>query len=301
MRIIFMGTPDFAVPALVALRDAGFDILCVYTQPPRRSGRGKKPQKTPVHIMAETLNIDVRFPASLKNVDTQAEFAAAGADLAVVAAYGLILPKEILYSTRFGCFNIHASLLPAWRGAAPIQRSVMANDKSTGITIMKMDSGLDTGSMLMQVATPIAAKTAGELNNELATMGAKAIVKTLKNINRYIEKPQDESLSSYAPKIDKAEARIDWSMAASELECLVRGLSPFPGAWFEYNGERFKIHRAEIVSGSGKPGTILEDDFTIACGNKALRPIEIQRSGKPSMQREELLRGLRVNKGTVLK
>lgn len=301
MRIIFMGTPDFAVPALVALRDAGFDILYVYTQPPRRSGRGKKPQKTPVHIMAETLSIDVRFPASLKNVDTQAEFAAAGADLAVVAAYGLILPKEILYSTRFGCFNIHASLLPAWRGAAPIQRSVMANDKSTGITIMKMDSGLDTGSMLLQVATPIAAKTAGELNDELATMGAKAIVKTLKDINRYIEKPQDESLSSYAPKIDKAEARIDWSMAASELECLVRGLSPFPGAWFEYNGERFKIHRAEIVSGSGKPGTILEDDFTIACGNKALRPIEIQRSGKPSMQREELLRGLRVNKGTVLK
>lgn len=300
MRIIFMGTPDFAVPALQALHKAAHEIVCVYTQPPRPAGRGKKLQPSPVHKMAEQLGIEVRHPSSLKSAEAQAEFAALNADVAVVAAYGLILPQAILDAPTHGCLNIHASILPRWRGAAPIHRAVMAGDPGTGVTIMQMEAGLDTGPMLATVRTPIEHKTTGELTEELADLGAQLMVGTLRDLSIHIPVPQDDADATYAPKIDKAEARIDWNAPAEDIERMVRGLAPFPGAWFVLGEDRIKLLLAELAEGSGAPGEVLDDDFTIACGSGAIRPLRVQRAGKPAMERDVFLRGRAVHKGTIL-
>lgn len=300
MKIAFMGTPDFAVPALVALHEAGHDVVCVYTQPPRPAGRGKKLQPSPVHRKAEELGIEVRHPTSLKNEEAQAEFAAFQADMAVVAAYGLILPQAVLDAPRHGCLNIHASILPRWRGAAPIHRAILAGDEETGVTIMQMEAGLDTGPMLAKVMTPINAKTTGELTEELAELGASAMVGVINDLEHLTAIPQDDYAATYAPKIDKAEARIDWSKPAEEIERLARALAPFPGAWFDLEGARVKLLRAELADGAGKPGEVLDDEFTIACGSSAICPLRLQRAGKPAMDREDFLRGNPVMKGTIL-
>jgi methionyl-tRNA formyltransferase len=300
MRIIFMGTPDFAVPALAALVEAGHEVVCVYTQPPRPAGRGKKLMPSPVQVEAERLGVPVRSPVSLKGAEAQAEFARLQADVAVVAAYGLILPQPVLDAPRHGCLNIHASLLPRWRGAAPIHRAVMAGDAETGVTIMQMEAGLDTGPMLHKVSVPMGRKTTGELFVELGEVGAAAMVEVLADLAAIAPEPQDDSAAIYAPKIDKAEAKIDWNAAAAVIERLVRGLAPFPGAWFELESERVKMLLAEVVEAGGAPGTVLDDDFTIACGTGALRPLKLQRAGKPVLGRAEFLRGRPVAAGTVL-
>jgi methionyl-tRNA formyltransferase len=300
MRIIFMGTPDFAVPALRALHEAGHEIACVYTQPPRPAGRGKKLMPSPVQIEAERLGVPVRVPVSLRNAEAQTEFAALNADVAVVAAYGLILPQPVLDAPKHGCLNIHASLLPRWRGAAPIHRAVMAGDAETGVTIMKMEAGLDTGPMLHKVAVPVGRKTTGELFGELGEVGAAAMVEVLADLSAFPPEVQDDAAAIYAPKIDKAEAKIDWSQDTEAIERLVRGLAPFPGAWFGLGDERVKLLLAEVVDGAGAPGTLLDDDFTIACGTGAIRPLKLQRAGKPVLSRAEFLRGRPVAKGTIL-
>jgi methionyl-tRNA formyltransferase len=300
LRIIFMGTPDFAVPALRALAEAGHDIACAYTQPPRPAGRGKKLMPSPVQLEAERLGVPVRSPVSLRGAEAQAEFAALNADVAVVAAYGLILPQPVLDAPRHGCLNIHASLLPRWRGAAPIHRAVMAGDAETGVTIMQMEAGLDTGPMLHKVAVRVVRKTTGELFAELGAVGAAAMVAVLGDLSAFPPQAQDDAAAIYAPKIDKAEARIDWSQDAAVIERLVRGLAPFPGAWFALGDERVKLLLAEAVDASGAPGTVIGDDFTIACGSGAIRPLTLQRAGKPAMAREEFLRGRPVAAGTVL-
>jgi len=297
MRIVFMGTPPFAVPTLAALHEAGHTIVAAYTQPPRRAGRGKQLQSSAVQTEAEIRHIPVRSPASLRNSEAQAEFAALGADLAVVAAYGLILPQAILDAPRDGCLNVHASLLPKWRGAAPIQRAIMAGDATTGITIMRMEAGLDTGPMLAFARVPVQDKTAGELTEELAEIGAQLMVGTLIDLPM-LPLEQDDAEASYAPKIDKAEARIDWWGDAEAIERQVRGLAPFPGAWFELDGERIKVLKAQVVAREGKPGLTLDDDLTIACGFAALRPLRIQRAGKPAMEIEDFLRGKAIPAGT---
>jgi len=300
MRIIFMGTPEFAVPALRALHAAGHDVVCAYTQPPRPAGRGKKLMPSPVQVEAERLGVLVRSPVSLRGAEAQAEFAALGADVAVVAAYGLILPQPVLDAPTHGCLNIHASLLPRWRGAAPIHRAVMAGDEETGVTIMQMEAGLDTGPMLHKVTVPIGRKTTGELFEELGAVGAAAMVEVLADLAAFPPEPQDDSAAIYAPKIDKAEAKIDWAQDAAAIERLVRGLAPFPGAWFELEGERVKLLLAEVADGAGAPGTVLDADSTIACGSGAIRPLKLQRAGKPVLERAEFLRGRAVAAGTVL-
>jgi len=296
VRIVFMGTPDFAVPALVALHEAGHEITCVYTQPPRPAGRGKKLRPSPVQVKAEELGLSVRSPKSLRSEEAQAEFAALNADVAVVAAYGLILPQTVLDAPTRGCLNIHASILPRWRGAAPIHRAVMAGDAETGVTIMQMEAGLDTGPMLHIVRTPVAHNTTGTLTEELAVMGAAAMVEVLADLPAFPAQSQDDAASTYAPKIDKAEARIDWSANAEAIERHVRGLAPFPGAWFEMDGpngpERVKLLLAEIGDGNGgAPGEILTTDMIIGCGRGTIRPLRLQRAGKPAMDVEDFLRG----------
>ncbi|MHA7819091.1 MAG: methionyl-tRNA formyltransferase [Erythrobacter sp.] len=296
MRIIFMGTPDFAVPALARLHEAGHEIACVYSQPPSRSGRGKQLRPSPVHAKAEELGIEVRTPRSLKSAEEQEAFATLDADVAVVAAYGLILPQAVLDAPRHGCLNIHASVLPRWRGAAPIHRAVMAGDEETGVTIMQMEAGLDTGPMLHIVRTPIASKTTGELTTELAELGAGAIVDVLANLSGYAPQVQDDALATYAPKIDKTEARIDWEQSATSIERMVRGLAPFPGAWFEFEDkrgrERIKLLLVEVAPGDGYcPGEILTKDMIIGCGIGTVRPIRLQRAGKPVVSLDEFLRG----------
>jgi len=300
MRIIFMGTPEFAVPALRALAEAGHDVVCAYTQPPRPAGRGKKLSPSPVQVEAERLGVEVRSPVSLRGAEAQGEFAALGADVAVVAAYGLILPQPVLDAPRHGCLNIHASLLPRWRGAAPIHRAVMAGDAETGVTIMQMEAGLDTGPMLHKVVVPVGRKTTGELFVELGAAGAAAMVEVLADLAAFPPEPQDNSAAIYAPKVDKAEGKIDWSEPAEVIERKVRALAPFPGAWFELGEERVKLLLAEVVDGSGSPGTLLDDDFTIACGSGAIRPLRLQRAGKPVLDRAEFLRGRAVAAGAVL-
>ncbi len=295
-----MGTPDFAVPALRALHEAGHEIACVYTQPPRPAGRGKKLSPSPVQVEAERLGVPVRVPVSLKGAEAQKAFAALNADVAVVAAYGLILPQPVLDAPVHGCLNIHASLLPRWRGAAPIHRAVMAGDPETGVTIMQMEAGLDTGPMLHKVTVPIRRKTTGELFAELGALGAAAMVEVLADPSAFAPQVQDDAAAVYAPKIDKAEAKIDWSQDAPTIERLVRGLAPFPGAWFELEGERVKLLLAEVAEGSGAPGTVLDEDFTIACGVRTIRPLKLQRAGKPVLERVEFLRGRAVAAGTVL-
>ena len=301
MRIIFMGTPDFAVPALIALADAGHEIVAAYTQPPRPGGRrGKDLTPTPIHREAQARGIEVRHPASLKSAEEQAAFAALHADIAVVAAYGLILPQAILDGTRLGCINIHASLLPRWRGAAPIQRAILAGDEETGVTIMRMEAGLDTGPMLTREATTVGGKTAGDLTAELAGIGGKLIGEVLANLDGFPPVPQPEDGVTYAKKIDKAEARIDFSQGAAQVERQVRAFAPAPGAFFTFEGERYKVWEAEISEGSGTPGTVLDDRLTVACGEGALRLTRLQRAGKPPMAAADLLRGKPVPAGSWL-
>ena len=300
MRIIFLGTPDFAVPTLRALHAASHEVVAVYTQPPRPAGRGKKLQPSAVQRAAEELGIDVRTPKSLKSPEEQAAFAALEADVAVVAAYGLILPQPILDAPKLGCLNVHASILPCWRGAAPIHRAIMAGDPVTGVTIMQMEAGLDTGPMLATVRTPIEDKTTGELTGELAGLGAQLMVGTLRELSNHRPIPQDDAEATYAPKIDKAEARIDWSRPADEVVRHIHALSPFPGAWCELAGERVKLLRAETVEGAGQHGEVIDDRLAIACGSGAIRPLRLQRAGKPAMDLADFLRGHPVAPGTIV-
>ena len=300
MRIIFLGTPDFAVPTLRALHAASHEVVAVYTQPPRPAGRGKKLQPSAVQRAAEELGIDVRTPKSLKSPEEQAAFAALDADVAVVAAYGLILPQPILDAPQHGCLNVHASILPRWRGAAPIHRAIMAGDPVTGVTIMQMEAGLDTGPMLATVRTPIEGKTTGELTGELAELGAQLMVGALRELSNHRPIPQDDAEATYAPKIDKAEARIDWSRPADEVVRHIHALSPFPGAWCELAGERIKLLRAETVEGAGQHGEVIDDRLAIACGSGAIRPLRLQRAGKPAMDLADFLRGYPVEVGTIV-
>ncbi len=301
MRIIFMGTPDFAVPALEALADAGHEIVAVYSQPPRPGGRrGRELTPTPVHKAAEARGFEVRTPVSLKGEEEKAAFAALGADVAIVAAYGLILPKAILEAPRLGCLNIHASILPRWRGAAPIQRAILAGDPTTGVTIMQMEAGLDTGPMLATLRTPIETKTAGELTDELAIKGAQLMVMTLRDLAVHRPVTQPEDGVTYASKIDKAEARIDFARDAEAIARQIRAFMPAPGAFFEFEGERYKVLDAQVTQDSGEPGVTLDDALTIACGTGALRVTRIQRAGKPAMATGDLLRGRPIAKGTQI-
>jgi methionyl-tRNA formyltransferase len=301
MRIVFMGTPAFAVPTLTALREAGHEVAAVYTQPPRPAGRGKALQPSPVQRAAESLLIEVRHPPGLRDLDAQAYFHALEADLAVVVAYGLILPPAILDGPRLGCLNVHASLLPRWRGAAPIQRAILAGDSITGVTIMRMEPGLDTGPMLARARVPVEDKTSGELHAELAEIGAGLLVETLTQLGELKPEPQDEREATYSPKIDKAEARIDFSKSAELIEREVRAFAPFPGAWFQLDGERIKLLKARTIGVNGAEGTVLDDELTIACGDAAIRPLTLQRAGRPAMSAAEFLRGRPIPVGTVLR
>ncbi|WP_111429339.1 methionyl-tRNA formyltransferase [Rhodobacteraceae bacterium DSL-40] len=301
MRLIFMGTPDFSVAALDALVAAGHEILCVYSQPPRPAGRGKKPRPSPVQARAEALGLPVRHPVSLKGAEAQADFAALGADLAVVVAYGLILPQAVLDAPARGCLNIHASLLPRWRGAAPIQRAIMAGDAETGVCIMQMEAGLDTGPVLLRGSLAIGPEdTAGDLHDRLAGLGATLIVAALAELDGLRPEAQPEAGVTYAAKIDKAEAKIDWSRSAAEIDRQIRGLSPFPGAWAEIGGERVKLLLSTVADGSGPAGTVLDDDLRVACGTGALRLLRLQRAGKGAMAARDFLRGFPVAAGDRL-
>ena len=297
MRLIFMGTPDFSVTALAALIGAGHEIACVYSQPPRPAGRGMTLRPTPVHAFADAKGISVRTPASLKSLEEQTSFAALQADVAVVVAYGLLLPKSILVAPRFGCLNIHASLLPRWRGAAPIQRAIMAGDVETGVTIMQMDEGLDTGPMLHTATCSIdASTTTGSLHDELAALGAKAIVDVLDQpLRPGIQQPG--SGVTYAKKIDKAEAKIDFNRPAIEVLRHIHGLSPFPGAWLQVGGVRVKILKCRLNPRAGPSGIFIDDALTIACGTQSIQCLELQREGKGVMQAHDFLRGFPVAKG----
>jgi methionyl-tRNA formyltransferase len=291
MRLIFMGTPDFSVPVLDALMQAGHEIAAVYCQPPRPAGRGKRDRPSPVQARAEALGLPVRHPRSLRGADDQAAFAAIGAEAAVVVAYGLILPQPILDAPARGCLNIHASLLPRWRGAAPIQRAIMAGDAETGVCIMQMEAGLDTGPVLLREAVAIGpTDTAADLHDALSRLGARLVVTALAQIDTLAPQPQLDTGVTYAAKIDKAEARIDWTRAAAEIDRQVRGLAPFPGAWCLAGGGRLKLLRTRCVPGSGPPGTVL-NGFTVACGSGAVEVLEAQREGKRPMPAAEVLRG----------
>ena len=299
MRIIFMGTPDFSVPVLDALVQAGHEIAAVYCQPPRPAGRGKKARLTHVHARAEVFGLEVRTPVTLKG--QQDAFVALNADVAVVVAYGLILPQAILDAPRLGCLNIHASLLPRWRGAAPIHRAIMAGDKETGVCIMQMEAGLDTGPVLMRKATAIASEdTTGAVHDRLSQMGARLIVDSLNRIDDLTPAPQPDVGVTYAEKIDKAEARVDWTRPAKEIDFQIRGLSPFPGAWAEVDGQRLKFLNCRLADGGGQPGEVLDDRLTIACGSGAVEVLRLQRAGKGPQDREEFLRGLAIPPGTRL-
>jgi methionyl-tRNA formyltransferase len=299
MRIIFMGSPGFAVPSLNALVEHEHEILAAYCQPPRPAGRGKAERKTAVHQRAEELGIEVRTPKTLRDAEEQARFAALDADLAVVAAYGLILPREILEAPKAGCINVHASLLPHWRGAAPIQRAILAGDEVSGVTLMKMDEALDTGPMLARQSIDIRHKNAGQVAEELANLGARVLVEWLDHPTP--PEPQPVAGATYAKKISKAETRIDWTKPAKEIERQVRAFSPAPGAWFEAGGERVKLLQAAIGSdASGKPGEVLDDGLSVACGAEYIRPLLVQRAGRAPMRPGDLLRGFAIPKGTIL-
>ncbi|KXF89560.1 methionyl-tRNA formyltransferase [Phaeobacter inhibens] len=301
MRIVFMGTPDFSVPVLDALVEAGHDIAAVYCQPPRPAGRGKKDRPTPVHARAEALGFEVRHPVSLKDAQQQAGFAALNADVAVVVAYGLILPQAVLDAPRQGCLNIHASLLPRWRGAAPIHRAIMAGDAQTGVCIMQMEAGLDTGPVLMREATDIGAEeTTAQLHDRLSEMGAEMIVQALTQLTNLTPVVQPDDGVTYAHKIDKAEARVDWTRPAVEVDQQIRGLSPFPGAWCEIDGQRVKLLASRVVDGAGAAGRVLDDSLRIACGEGAVELLRLQRAGKGAQEREIFLRGFPIAAGTDL-
>jgi methionyl-tRNA formyltransferase len=299
MRIVFMGTPAFAVPALEALVAAGHDVVAVYTQPPRPAQRGKQPQPSAVQQAAERLGLPVRYPVNFKDEADRDAFTALAADVAVVAAYGLILPQAILDAPRLGCLNIHASLLPRWRGAAPIQRAVLAGDISTGVTIMQMERGLDTGPMLLTAETPVERKTAGALTAELAAMGADLIVDALAR-DTLVAEPQPAEGVTYAHKIDKAEAALDFTRPAAEVERAVRAFNPAPGAFTLLGQERLRVLACDVTDARGEPGVTLDDQLTIACGTGAIRPALVQRPGKRAMDVAEVLRGFPVPAGTRL-
>jgi methionyl-tRNA formyltransferase len=298
MRIAFMGTPDFAVPTLDALIAAGHEVVAVYAQPPRPAGRGKALSPSPVQRRAEAAGIEVRTPVSLRGAEEQAEFAALGLDVAVVAAYGLILPVPVLEAPRHGCLNVHASLLPRWRGAAPIQRAILAGDATTGVCIMAMEKGLDTGPVFARRETAVDGKNAGELTAELATMGAALLVDVLERGPEPVS--QGEAGVTYAAKIDKAEARLDFGRSAGEVERQVRAFNPVPGAWFDYGNERIKVLAADISQADGAPGTVLDDRLAIACGEGAIVPTLVQRAGRAAMAPGELLRGFAIPAGARL-
>jgi methionyl-tRNA formyltransferase len=301
MRLIFMGTPDFAVPTLIELAARGHEIAAVYTRAPKPAGRGMDMQHTPVEREAMRLGLPVCTPMTLKDNDAQQIFRAHGADIAVVVAYGLILPKPVLEAPRLGCFNVHASLLPRWRGAAPINRAIMAGDRESGVTIMKMDEGLDTGAMAMAERVPLAADmTAGELHDALSRLGADLMLRTLAAAERgsLSLTPQPAAGVTYAEKISKNETRIDWTRPWQQVHDHIRGLSPFPGAWFELEGNRVKVLRSMKGGGSAAPGIVLGDKLTIACGEGAVQLVQVQRAGKQPMSAEEFLRGTPVKAGT---
>ena len=291
MRIIFMGSPEFSVPILNSIISAGHDIIAVYCQPPRPAGRGKKERLTPVHSRALELGLDVRHPVNFKSKEAVSDFAALKADIAVVVAYGLILPQEILDSVDKGCLNIHASLLPRWRGAAPIHRAIISGDASTGICIMQMDAGLDTGDVLYRKETEILpSDTTAVLHDRLAHIGSQCIVDVLKKYAFLEAVPQSDIGIIYASKIDKNESKIDWNKSAIEIDRQIRGLSPFPGAWFDDGEQRVKVLMSEVVEGSGFPGEIL-DHATIACQSGALKLTRLQRAGKGAMDIKNFLLG----------
>lgn len=305
MRIIFMGTPEFAVPSLNALVAAGHDVVAVYSQPPRRAGRGKGFAPSPIQLRAEALGIDVVTPISLRDKAAQAAFAEFHADVTVVAAYGLILPRAILDAPRLGCINVHGSLLPRWRGAAPVQRAILAGDKVTGVTIMQMEAGLDTGAMLAVQETPIDAKTSGALMQEIAEIGADLLIKVIADPSAYPPICQPTNGAIYAPKIDKSESHLDFLVSAPQVERQIRAFSPRPGAYFEVNGERIRVLASQVASPAefpvgGDVATVLDDRLSIACNPGVIRPTLIQRAGKSAMKPAELLRGLPIPPGTRL-
>ncbi|TLP46246.1 methionyl-tRNA formyltransferase [Cohaesibacter sp. CAU 1516] len=307
MRVIFMGTPDFAVPTLMEIVGQGHDVVAVYSQPPRPAGRGMDERKTPVHEKASLLGLPVFTPTSLKSEEEQEKFRALDADVAVVVAYGLLLPKAILDAPVEGCLNLHGSLLPRWRGAAPIQRAIMAGDAETGVQVMRMDEGLDTGDIAMSETIAITnTMTAQDLHDRMMVLGADLMVRALAALSRGSlgSQPQPEEGVTYAKKIDKAEARIDFASPASEIHNKIRGLSPFPGAWCEMTirgkAQRVKILRSELADGQGAPGTLLGDDMTVACGEGAIRLIELQRAGKGAMKADEFQRGADLKVGEVI-
>ncbi len=302
LRLAFFGTPDFAVPTLAELISQGHDIACVYSQPPRPKGRGLAADPSPVHAFALASKLAVRTPLSLKDEAQQDLFASLDLDAAIVVAYGSLLPKPVLEAPRLGCFNLHASLLPRWRGAAPIQRAIMAGDHETGVMAMRMEEGLDTGPVLMAERVDVGRKTAGELHDELARLGADLMARALGALERgtISPTPQSDEGVTYAKKILKDEARIDWTKSAAEIDCLIRGLSPSPGAWTDANGERLKILYAEPAAGSGRPGEILDDRLAVACGAGALSLKRLQRPGKSALTADELLRGFELRKGALL-
>jgi methionyl-tRNA formyltransferase len=300
MRLAFMGTPDFAVPTLDALIEAGHEIAAVYSQPPRRAGRGKALSPSPVQRRAEGAGLDVMTPATLRDEAEQRAFAALDLDAAVVAAYGLILPQAVLEAPRRGCLNVHASLLPRWRGAAPIQRAILAGDAKTGVCIMAMERGLDTGPVYARRETEVDRKTAGELSDELAAMGGALMADVLDRLDEIVPEPQPEAGVTYASKVDKAEARLDFSQRAIAIERQIRAFNPAPGAYFQYRGERIRLLEAELSDQSGPSGTVLDHGLAIACGQGSIVPSVVQRAGRAAMTPSELLRGFLVPVGTKL-
>jgi methionyl-tRNA formyltransferase len=302
LRLAFMGTPDFAVPTLAELLAQGHEIAAVYSQPPRPRGRGMALEPSPIQQFAQKAGLPVRHPVSLKGEAEQAEFAALDLDAAIVVAYGLLLPKAILQAPKLGCFNLHASLLPRWRGAAPIQRAVMAGDEETGVMVMQMEEGLDTGPVLMAERVKVGRKTSGELTADLSRLGADLMVRALGALERGAVTPQPQSADgvTYAKKITKEEARIDWSKSAGEIDAMIRGLAPAPGAFSEVKGERLKILSALPVQDRGAPGEVITDDLTVACGEGALKLLKVQRAGKGVMDARELLKGFSLPPGTQL-
>ena len=293
-KIIFMGTPDFAVPALKKLAGSGHEIVAVYTAPPKPAGRGKNLSKSAVHLVAETLNLQVLTPALLKNEVLPPS------DFAVVAAYGLLLPEQVLNAPKFGCINIHPSLLPRWRGAAPIQRTIMAGDEETAVCLMKMDKGLDTGDVLSEKKFAVGEMTAGELHDKCAGLGAEMVLDVIANIENIKPSKQSEQGVTYAKKITREDEKINWAESAESIKNKIRGLNPYPGAYFEYNGEKIKVLKAEVVEKQGKAGNVLNDNLTIACGKNALQILELQRPGKKAMNTREFLNGNKIVLGTVL-
>ncbi len=320
MRLAFMGTPEFAVPTLDALVAAGHEVVAVYTQPPRPAGRGKRLTPSAVQARAEELGLEVRSPVSLKTAEAQAEFAALDLDVAVVAAYGLILPQAILDAPRHGCLNVHGSLLPRWRGAAPVQRAILAGDATTGVMVMQMEAGLDTGPVRATTEIEIGSKTAGQVTSELAELGAELMAAVLADIAAFPAVTQSADAITYAAKIDKAETRLNFAASAEQIERQVRAFNPAPGAWFEYEGERYRVleavvapaqagaHHASQIKPADEIGTslrwsdgvVLDNQLTIACATSAIRPTLIQRAGKPAMPTADLLRGKPIPPGTIV-